>query len=61
MVDSVAVPFIQLGNKRCLTDKQLCEDEDLNAFVKRFSGSFEYNPTLRVWVFTESEQAHASA
>jgi hypothetical protein len=50
---SVPVPFVKIGNRRALTDKQLCEDPELKALVDRFPKSFEYDPELCVSFFVE--------
>ena len=57
---SAAVPFVQLGNRRCLTDQQLHADDQLADFVQRFASSFEYDPTLMVHIFIEPDSARSN-
>lgn len=52
--ESAPIPFITLGNRRCLTDRQLCEDAELAAFVTRFRQCFEYDIAARVYRWVES-------
>lgn len=56
MSETIAVPFVKVGNRRGLTDEQLEEAPWLVAFVKRFSDSFEYDSHQSVWLFIESPQ-----
>lgn len=51
---SESVPFVDLGRGRVgLTDAQLCEHQELAAFVKRFSNMFGYDPVIRAWIFND--------
>ncbi len=51
--ESVEVPFVQIGNRRWLTGRQLAENPDLAAFVARFSSSFEYEINMDCVLFVE--------
>lgn len=53
--ESVPVPFVKIGNRRGLTDEQLCENPYLAYFVKSFASSFEYRPDTCVHVFIEPD------
>ncbi len=52
-VESVEVPFIKIGNRRCLTDEQLFENPYLAEFVERFKDSFEYDGSRSIHIFIE--------
>ncbi len=53
--ESVEVPFVKVGNRRCLTDKQLAEEPYLADFVRRFPDSFEHHELVSVWLFIEPD------
>lgn len=55
MIESVAIKFQLVGNRRCLTLLQLQEDRELAAFVNRFAHCFEYDPSRNVLWFKEEE------
>lgn len=57
MAMSVKVPFITVGNRRCLTDKQLIEHPWLEAFFLRYKHCFERDPIRSMWLFIEREEA----
>lgn len=52
-VQSVAVPFVQIGNRRALTFEQLASDSELAAFVKRFPDSWERDIAKMAMLFIE--------
>lgn len=56
---SVPVPFVRIGNRRALTDKQLMEDEGLADFIARFPDSFERSEMDYAWLFVEPEMKNA--
>ena len=56
MYETVAVPFVTVGNRRALTATQLMEHVWLKEFVDRFRTSFEYHPLLDVMLFIEPEE-----
>ena len=45
------VPFITLGNRQVLTDKQLVEMPWLKEFIARFPACFEYDLVQHMWVY----------
>jgi hypothetical protein len=49
---SAAVPFVTIGNRQCLTDKQLAEDRYLREFVERFRNCFEFDALRNLWIYT---------
>jgi hypothetical protein len=51
--ETVEVPFKTLGNRRCLTDKQLTEFPWLKEFVARFPKSFERDDQWCAFLFIE--------
>lgn len=54
MAETVEVPFIKVGNRRALTDEQLCEYPWLLAFFKRFRHCFEASDrSPYIWLFIE--------
>lgn len=50
--ESVAVPFVTIGNRQCLTDKQLAEDPYLAEFVQRLRNCFERLDGWDLWIYT---------
>ena len=55
MFENAELPFATIGNRRYLTAEQLADQPVLAEFVKRFSSSFEHDPKLDVWWFTEPD------
>jgi hypothetical protein len=52
--ESVAVPFqIDANGRRYLTEKQLLQDPNLQAFVDRFRHCFEHDMLTDRWIFIE--------
>ena len=51
-VDEV-VPFVEVGGRRALTDKQLMEQPWLLDFMRRFSHCFERDERLRCYFYLE--------
>jgi hypothetical protein len=51
--ETVEVPFVAIGNRRCLTAQQLMEFPWLADFVQRFPTSFEHGGKADVYVFIE--------
>lgn len=51
--ESVAVPFVKIGNRRALTDEQLANDPYLEDLVRAFPQSFERADNLCIWLFVE--------
>lgn len=49
--ENIAIPFVTIGNKRCLTSLQLLLFPHLDDFVKQFPDCFELHPYLDVLVF----------
>lgn len=49
--ETVAVPFIQVGDRQCLTLEQVAEHEWLAKFVQDFAHCFEADPPLNVFWF----------
>jgi hypothetical protein len=41
--ETAEIPFIVIGNQRCLTSKQVFTDKTVADFVERFKSSFEYD------------------
>lgn len=54
--ESVAVPFVTVGNRRGLTRLQLAEYSYLRAFVEKFPASFEVTNAFDVVLFIEPEE-----
>ena len=57
--ESVAIPFVKIGNRRGLTGLQLMQFPWLQEFVDRFPASFEYVPDLDVAIFIEPNMSEA--
>ena len=52
-----ALPFHQVGNRRFLTEQQLCEWPWLEEFVARFGDSFEHDAIREIWLFNEPDNS----
>lgn len=52
---TVAVPFIQFGNRRGLTMQQFMENDWLVDLVRRFPAQFEYVPNTEILLLIEPE------
>lgn len=48
---SEAVPFVMIGNRRGLTDKQIEEDPYIKDFFLRFQDCFERDYVRSLWIF----------
>jgi hypothetical protein len=59
--ESVAIPFVKIGNRRGLTGLQLVQEPWLQEFVDRFPASFEYVPNLDAAIFIEPDMSEANA
>jgi hypothetical protein len=53
--ETVAVPFITIGNKQVLTDSQLDEQPWLREFIERFRHCFEHDDVTQYWIFKPPE------
>jgi len=53
--ETVAVPFVTIGNRRGLTAMQIVEHEYLAKLVRMFPDSFEYHPLADVMLFIEPD------
>ena len=58
--ETVAVPFVMVGNRRGLTCQQLAEHDYLRDFVERFPQSFERDLVFDVWLFVEPEEPQST-
>jgi hypothetical protein len=54
--ETVEIPFVQVGNRRGLTDRQIAELPWLAEFVARYRDRFEHDPNLNVWIMLESPE-----
>ncbi len=53
--ETVEVPFINIGNRRALSDEQVCNVSWLSDFLKAFPSSFEHDEQRHLWWFIEPE------
>jgi hypothetical protein len=51
MVETVEVPFVTLGNRQVLTDRQITEQPWLKEFMARFPRCFSRDDQYFVYVF----------
>ena len=58
--ETVAVPFVTVGNRRGLTALQLAQHNYLRDFVRRFPDSFEPVYALDVILFIEPAETKAN-
>lgn len=61
---SEAIPFVRIGNRRGLTNKQVVDNPELLAFVKRFPKSFEpaeANIDAVIFIEADTETAETQA
>jgi hypothetical protein len=49
--ETVAVPFITIGNRQVLTAEQACEMPWLREFIERFQHCFEYDLCRDYWIY----------
>ena len=50
------VPFHTIGNRQCLTDKQIVEMPWLQEFIDRFPKCFERDEVACLWIFYPNDR-----
>jgi hypothetical protein len=55
MFENIAIPFVQIGNRRALTATQCRRDPNLAEFVRLFPDSFEPQRNLDAMLFIEPD------
>lgn len=54
MYEDIPIPFMQIGNRRCLTELQRMELPYIAEFIAAFPQCFEFEPLRGVHIFIES-------
>lgn len=49
--ETVAVPFLTIGNRQCLTAMQVAEEPWLLDFIGRFPNCFERSLERDLWIY----------
>lgn len=55
MYEDIAIPFKQVGNRRCLTELQRTELPFAAEFIAAFPHCFEFDPLRQIHIFIESD------